>query len=394
MAKRRAVKEDMRTIIFVDAVNFTHELKTYGKAVVDPKINQLHEFVEFFFVYKLKGAIIGKMGDGFLVLCPPKPIEVINEAIACQSFISAYNHGKETPNTLNVRIAIHYGLIAPPEGGNYIDTNLNLASRLEGVTPPNSICISSVLYEIVADVLRGYKFEKLTSKFKGLGQNEYYLIISYPAKLADPTRREARLSFYFSILNALRDAENWGAVRDTCEQALTDFQGHPEFTSQLAYSFLILGEYVQSIRYYEQCIAMGYEAADSLYFMGCAHCQVGNVARAIEILEEAIERDSKLFHAMLELAEIHLERKEYQKAKQWAKKAIRLAPRFADPPAVLVAVAMILKDGNLEDLLKKIPSELRMRPEFRLKVEEYLPIQDNTSNRKKLGVALKAAERE
>ncbi|HWP55995.1 MAG TPA: hypothetical protein VN476_17825, partial [Pyrinomonadaceae bacterium] len=176
MAKKNITKAETRTIIFLDAVNFTHELKTHGKSAIAPKINKLKEFAEFFFVFKLKGEIIGQLGDGFLILCSPTPAEVINEAVACQSFIVAYNHDKTAPAVLNVRIAIHFGLIVPPEGGNYIDTNINLTSRLEGSTPVNSICRSSILYQIVADVLRGYEFKKLTSEFKGLGQNEFYLV--------------------------------------------------------------------------------------------------------------------------------------------------------------------------------------------------------------------------
>jgi class 3 adenylate cyclase len=168
---------EMRTIVLVDAVNFTNELKTYGRPTIAPKIKQLKEFTEFFFVYKLKGKFIGQMGDGFLVLCPPTPAEVITEALSCLSFVSAYNFGLQPPTTLNTRIAIHFGMISPPERGNYIDTNLNLTARLEGATPPNTVCISSTLYDIVADSLREITFEELKSDFRGLGENKYYKVL-------------------------------------------------------------------------------------------------------------------------------------------------------------------------------------------------------------------------
>src|ERR1044071_394593 len=219
MAPNRTDKSEMHTIVFVDAVNFTKELKTYGRVVITPKINQLRDFTDFFFVYKLGGELIGQMGDGFLVLCPPTPAEVINEALACQSFIDAYNYKREPPAVLNTRVAIHYGLIAPPERGNYVDTNLNLTARLEGATPPNSICISSILYEIVADVLRGYEFQELESDFKGLGQNKYYIVSNTSERSTQPTRHEARLSFYFSTINAFRIAGNWKSVRDKIGRA-------------------------------------------------------------------------------------------------------------------------------------------------------------------------------
>lgn len=128
MAKKISNKPEMRTIILLDAVNFTQELKAHGKSAITPKINKLKEFAEFFFVFKLKGELIGQLGDGFLILCPPTPAEVIYEAIACHSFVAAYNEGKSGSAILNVRTAIHFGLIAPSEGSNYIDTNINLTA--------------------------------------------------------------------------------------------------------------------------------------------------------------------------------------------------------------------------------------------------------------------------
>jgi len=394
MARTRKSKEEMRTIVFLDAVNFTQDLKTYGRTLITPKINQLREFTEFFFVYKLKGECIGQLGDGFLVLCPPTPLAVINEAIACQSFITSYNHGKEPPGILDARIAIHYGLIAPPEGGNYIDTNLNLTARLEGVTPPNGICISSVLHDIVADVLRGYQFDELKSDFKGLGQNKYYVISNPSEKPPEPTGREVRLSFYFSTIAALRDAENWEAVRDTCQQALVDFHDHPEFTSQLAYAFSIVGDMLGAIGTYEQCIHMGYDVAESMYFIGVAHRELGNEARAVEMFEEAIEKEPKMFHAMVALGEIYLRRRDYEAANHWAEKATIRAPRFYIPHAMQVAIAVALKKGKpLNTLITKIPPEVRMRDDFRLQIDEYLQLLGEMDYSKNLSRAFKAADK-
>ncbi len=279
-------------------------------------------------------------------------------------------------------------------GGNYIDTNLNLTARLQGVTPPNGICISSVLYDIVADVLRDYRFEELKSDFKGLGQNKYYIISNPSLKTLEPTLREARLSFYFSTIDALREVENWEAVRDTCEQALVDFHSHPEFTSQLAYALLILGDKLGAIRTYEQCIQMGYDVPDSLYFIGVAQREIGNEPRSVEIFEEAIKKEPKLFHAMVELGEIYLNRRNYVEANHWAKKATKLAPRFYIPHAIQVVIALGLKkDKSLNTLIKKIPHEVRMRGDFRLQIQDYLKSLGETDYNKKLSRAFKAADK-
>lgn len=346
MARITIKNPEMRTIILVDAVNFTSELKAHGREAITPKINRLQEFAEFFFVYKLKGKFIGKLGDGFLILCPPTPPEIIGEALSCQGFIDAFNVGKAEPFALNARIAIHYGLIAPPEHGNFIDTNLNLTARLEGATPPNCICISSTLYDIVADTLRDWKFEELQSTFKGLGENRYYVVSNPSGRTSEPSRRESRLSFYFSTLSALRDAEDWAAVKNTCEQALLDFPGNPEFTNQLGIAHLILDDCPAAIRAFEQCVSKDYEVGDSLLFMGRAYDQMGNQARAIEVLTQAAEKEPKPFHALGDIADIYLDLGNYDEAIRWAKRSLKANLRFITPMATLIAIYLIQRDDD------------------------------------------------
>jgi hypothetical protein len=89
MAKKNQNGPEIRTIVMIDAVNFSGEIKSHGRDAIAPKINALREFVEFFFIYKLKGAIIGEMGDGFLLLCPPEPHRVLAEAFGCMRFVRA-----------------------------------------------------------------------------------------------------------------------------------------------------------------------------------------------------------------------------------------------------------------------------------------------------------------
>ena len=258
---------EMKSILFVDSVNFTEELKKYDRALITAKINQLREFAEFFFIYKLKGIMIGELGDGFLILCPPEPHKVLNEAFACMSFIRTYNNGRVAPSVLNVRIAIHYGLIAPPEGGNYIDTSINLTSRLEGKTPPNCICVSSVVNDIVSDTLRHFQFHEIETDLKGFGQSKFYLVSSDTEISAEPSRSEERLGFYLSTIDAFRSTGNWTAVSKTCKQALIDFKDNPEFTYQLGFAHLILDEYEQAITAFESCSRMDYNTDTSLHFM-------------------------------------------------------------------------------------------------------------------------------
>ena len=57
LARKIINKAETRTIILLDAVNFTQELKTHGKPAIAPKINKLKEFAEFF--AKRWGRLVG-----------------------------------------------------------------------------------------------------------------------------------------------------------------------------------------------------------------------------------------------------------------------------------------------------------------------------------------------
>src|SRR5437667_117697 len=124
MPRKIDVEPQIHTVIFIDAVNFTAELKQFGRAVIAPKIATLREFIDYFFVFRLRGRVISEMGDGFLILCPPEPHKGLNEAFALLRFVRAYNHDKHSPHELTVRVAMHYGLIAPPDDRNYIDQTI------------------------------------------------------------------------------------------------------------------------------------------------------------------------------------------------------------------------------------------------------------------------------
>ena len=65
---------ETKSIVFIDAVNFTEELKIHGRPLILPKINQLRDFADYFFVHRLKGSMIGELGDGFLIWPAPRKL--------------------------------------------------------------------------------------------------------------------------------------------------------------------------------------------------------------------------------------------------------------------------------------------------------------------------------
>ena len=271
-----------------------------------------------------------------------------------------------------------------------IDTNLNLAARLEGATPPNSMCISSVLYDIVVDTLRGFTFEELKSNFKGLGENKYYTVSNSPDRVLEPTRRESRLSFYFATIDALRNVENWDAVRPTCEQALVDFPDNPEFIAQLGYALYWLDDDVGAIRAFEKCAHIGYNIGQSLVWIGRIHMRMGNDQRALEVLQEAVEKDAQSVHAFADIAEIYLGHGDYEEATKWAKKSSRVNPYFIFPIVIQIVIKLITReDDALVPLIRKIKSD--RHDLLQREIQSRLKNLRKTGYGKKLEVSFSAA---
>jgi tetratricopeptide (TPR) repeat protein len=360
----------LRCIVFVDAVNSTQELKTLGHATVGRKIAALRDFAEFCFVFRMKGEFIGELGDGFLILCPPDPPRVLAEAFVLLDFVRAHNHRSQPPADLNVRIAVHFGLVQPPTGRNYLDANISLTSRLEGTTPPNAICCSSVLHDIVAPTLREYHFTEAGGDLKGFGETKYY-ILSRSNTDEENVKRSERLSFYLGTINALGRAGDWKAVAATCEQGLKDFKDNPEFWYQFACANLVLKNDDEMVRGFKECIRLNYKLGESLGFIGNRYEEVGDIDAAVNTLNRAVEVDPKHFHAMTTLAEIYAKRGSLKEARLWTRRALKLAPKYYTPIAMLAALDIGQANTTiLERAIAKIP-EHNLVP-FHLEVRGYL----------------------
>jgi adenylate cyclase len=94
------------------------------------------------------GAVIKTVGDAFLVDFPS-----VVHAVQCAQHVHTqfrtYNAEKEKDEQIHVRIGIHSGDIVQRDGDVFGD-GVNIASRLQGLAEPDSICISDVVYRDVA----------------------------------------------------------------------------------------------------------------------------------------------------------------------------------------------------------------------------------------------------
>lgn len=105
-----------------------------------------------------KGRILKTAGDGYLVEFA-SATNALACAIAWQSKLAALNDasGREAP--LEFRIGIHLGEIAT-HGDEVYGDGINIAARVEALTPPGGICVTAAVRDAVSS-MPGLKLEDL-----------------------------------------------------------------------------------------------------------------------------------------------------------------------------------------------------------------------------------------
>jgi adenylate cyclase len=93
------------------------------------------------------GTIIKTIGDAFLVDFP-SVVHAVQCAQQIQAQFRVHNAEKEAAEQIHVRIGIHSGDIVQRNGDVFGD-GVNIASRLQGLAEPDSICLSQVVYQEV-----------------------------------------------------------------------------------------------------------------------------------------------------------------------------------------------------------------------------------------------------
>jgi len=114
-------------------------LKAHRAAVIDPSI-AAHG-----------GRIVKTMGDGLLVEFP-SVVNAVTCAVAVQRGMHARNAATPEATRMPLRIGVNVGDIII-DGQDIFGDGVNIAARLEGITPPGGVCISDVAYQQVRDKL-------------------------------------------------------------------------------------------------------------------------------------------------------------------------------------------------------------------------------------------------
>jgi adenylate cyclase len=129
------------------------------------------------------GRIIKTIGDGFLI-----EFSSVVHAVQCaqqiQAQFRAYNVEKEKDEQIHVRIGIHLGDILVQPNGDVLGDGVNIASRLQTLAEPDTICISDVVYRDVAKKIPlGTVLSRGRPQLKNIAQRfPVYALLTEPPK--------------------------------------------------------------------------------------------------------------------------------------------------------------------------------------------------------------------
>jgi len=143
-----AVQSETRrlaAIMFTDMVGFSRQMGADETRML--RVLAVHNQVIQQAITEHHGHVIKTLGDAFVVDFPS-----VVHAVQCAQHVQArfrrHNAEAEKEEQIHVRIGIHLGDIIQ-QNGDVLGDGVNIASRLQTLTEPDTICVSQAVYQEV-----------------------------------------------------------------------------------------------------------------------------------------------------------------------------------------------------------------------------------------------------
>jgi adenylate cyclase len=136
----------LAAIMFTDIVGFGRQMGSNEARTL--RLLDTHNQIIQHAVAEHHGTVIKTVGDAFLVDFP-SVVHAVQSAQQIQAQLRMRNAEHEKAEQIHVRIGIHLGDIIQKDGDVFGD-GVNIASRLQELAEPDTICLSDVVYRDVA----------------------------------------------------------------------------------------------------------------------------------------------------------------------------------------------------------------------------------------------------
>jgi class 3 adenylate cyclase len=194
----------LAAIMFTDIVGLSRQMGSDETRML--RLLAVHNQIIQQAVTEHHGSVIKTVGDAFLVDFP-SVVHAVQCAQQVQTHLHTYNSEKESTEQIHVRIGMHLGDIVQQDRDVFGD-GVNIASRLQALAEPDTICISHVVYQEVEKKLSlGTVLSLGRPKLKNIVQRQrVYLLLSEQPKGLRQTLQVQRLKLSRRVGTAHRVA--------------------------------------------------------------------------------------------------------------------------------------------------------------------------------------------
>src|SRR5215203_6140368 len=131
----------LAAIMFTDIVGFSRQMGSDEARTL--RLLDTHNHIIQTAVAEHHGTVIKTVGDAFLVDFP-SVVHAVQSAQQIQAQLRTRNAEHEKAEQIHVRIGIHLGDIIQKDGDVFGD-GVNIASRLQELAEPDTVCLSDVV---------------------------------------------------------------------------------------------------------------------------------------------------------------------------------------------------------------------------------------------------------
>lgn len=145
----------LRAILFADVVEYSRMMAIDEEGTSVRIAELIAECKDL--AYAHQGELVQTRGDGLYFLFN-SVIDAVKVSDKIQSKLEKRNEGLPADQILRLRIGVHLGDVLKV-ADQFVGDSVNIASRIESMAPPGSVCISAAVYEQVKHKLNlGYEY--------------------------------------------------------------------------------------------------------------------------------------------------------------------------------------------------------------------------------------------